>query len=304
MRYCFFFLLLLVVIGSGCTNNALIVNGIEEREANEIVVFLSNKGIRAEKVSAKTSGGIGESSGGALYSISVDVKQITEAMSILNQNGLPRKKGAGLLELFAKQGLMSTEKEEGIRYQAGLAQQVANTIRKIDGVIEAEVQIAFPKETSDISGYSTAPQKITAAVYVKHQGVGDDPNKHLTSKIRRLVAASISGLDINDVTVILDLAVFSLPETDLEVFSHPNPKKVLIWSIAVDADSVVRFRLLFLSLILTNLVQLVALSWIAWKIYPWIKEKGGIKELFTFSPTNKTAPTVSTPTPSTNENQP
>ena len=81
-------------------------------------------------------------------------KYSIEAIAYLNQNGFPREKGSTLLELFAKQGLMTSDKEETIRYQAGLAQQLTNTILMIDGVIEANVQISFPPEDTGL-GQST-----------------------------------------------------------------------------------------------------------------------------------------------------
>src|SRR6185369_12946616 len=96
-------------------------------------------------------------------------------------------------------------------YQAGLEQQIANTIRKIDGVLEADVQLSFPQEAGGVGALpgQTVSQKATAAVYVKHQGILDDPNSHLVSKIKRLVAGSVSGIDINDVTVISDKSRFT-----------------------------------------------------------------------------------------------
>ena len=39
---------------------------------------------------------------------------------------------------------MSSDKEENIRYQAGLEEELKNIIRKIDGVLDADVQISFP----------------------------------------------------------------------------------------------------------------------------------------------------------------
>ena len=164
---------------------------------------------------------------------------MTEAMAILNQNGLPRAKGTNLLELFAKQGLMTTEKEESIRYQAGLEQQIANTIRKIDGVIEADVQLSFPEATSALGATTTPQQKPTAAVYVKHQGILDDPNSHLVSKIKRLVASSVNGLDINDVTVISDRSRFTdvALGTSLEAASFQPKEYTSIWSIVVSKST-------------------------------------------------------------------
>ena len=173
----FFSLLLSLLLLTGCENKVMIINDVDEREANEIVVFLASKGIQADKINAvSTAPGGGE--GGQKYSISVDSGKSTEAMAILNQNGLPRKKETTLLDLFGNTGLMSSDKQENIRYQAGLAQQIGNMIRKIDGVIDADVQLSFPTEsTSPVlpGGGAQAPvHKITAAVYVKHQGIPDE----------------------------------------------------------------------------------------------------------------------------------
>src|SRR5437879_2610689 len=113
------FFLFILVFMAGCQTNQSIVNNIDEREANEIVVFLASKGIAAQKIQAPTSSVGGGTATAELYSISVSADQSTEAMSLLNRNGLPRPQGTNLLQLFAKSGLMSSEREETIRYQAG-----------------------------------------------------------------------------------------------------------------------------------------------------------------------------------------
>lgn len=265
---------------TGCVKNTVVVNDIEEREANEIVVFLISRGITAHKVNAKATG-IGDN-GPPMYSIEVNKKDMTQAMAILNQNGLPRKKGTNLLELFAKQGLMTTEKEETIRYQAGLEQQIANTIRKIDGVIDADVRLSFPPDVNSVtSATPVSSQKVTAAVYVKHQGIMDDPNSHLVPKIKRLVSGSVNGLDINDVTVISDRSRFSdISFTATETALNQPKDYTSIWSIVVANQSLLPFRLLFSTLIAINILLLALLCWILWKCYPILMEQGGLKTLF------------------------
>jgi type III secretion protein J len=280
-----FLLCLILLLLTACENSRVIVNNIEEREANQIVVFLASRGIDAQKIAAKTTGG-GLESAVPMFNIAVGEKDMTEAMAILNQNGLPRAKGTNLLELFAKQGLMTTEKEESIRYQAGLEQQIANTIRKIDGVIEADVQLSFPEATSALGATTTPQQRPTAAVYVKHQGILDDPNSHLVSKIKRLVASSVNGLDINDVTVISDRSRFTdvTLGTSLEAASFQPKEYTSIWSIVVSKSSVAKFRLLFLLLIAISIALLGITVWLLWKCYPVIKQNGGFKNLFTPAP--------------------
>ena len=223
----------------------------------------------------------------AKYSLSVKPSQSTEAMALLNQNGLPRIKGTNLLDLFAKAGLMSSDKEETIRYQAGLAEQIANMIRKIDGVIDANVQLSFPPEetTPGLPGAAGAtPKKITAAVYVKHQGILDDPNSHLVIKIKRLVSGSVTGLDINDVAVISDRSRFTditlAPNVESLEGRLKEKEYVSIWSIVMSKNSTARFRFLFFSLTIFSIVFLFILGWFIWKFYPILKRKGGFKNLF------------------------
>jgi type III secretion protein J len=269
---------------TGCETNRVIVNDIDEREANEIVVFLASRGIKAEKIPSATGPSVGADSGPPMWSLAVEESRMTDAMAILNSNGLPRRKGTNLLELFAKQGLMSTDKEESIRYQAGLEQQIANTILKIDGVIDADVRLSFPPENTGIPNPGAAgapPQKVTAAVYVKHQGVVDDPNSHLVSKIKRLVASSVNGLDINDVTVISDRSRFTdvtLGET-VEAGSTQIKDYVSIWSIVMSKQSAARFRLLFFTLVAANALFVLTIGWLLWKFYPVLRGSGGFKEL-------------------------
>ncbi|MCB1115480.1 MAG: EscJ/YscJ/HrcJ family type III secretion inner membrane ring protein, partial [Chlamydiia bacterium] len=186
-----------------------------------------------------------------------------------------------LLDLFAKQGLMTSDKEETIRYQAGLAQQLTNTVLMIDGVIDANVQLSFPPEQSGLE-QEAEPKKITAAVYVKHQGVIDDPNIHLENKIKRLISGSISGLDINDVTVVSDRSRF----TDITLEHMPEAlggrpgEYVSVWNIVMSKNSVARFRVLFFIITTLAVLLAVVLGWISWKFYPHLKKKGGLKELF------------------------
>lgn len=292
MRKALLWLLPFILLLAGCDTNRVIVNNVDEREANEIIVFLASKGITVQKVAAPTAVGVAAQAGPLKYSLAVSEKDMNDAMAILNQNGLPRKQGTNLLELFAKQGLMTTDKEESIRYQAGLEQQIANTIRKIDGVIDAEVQLAFPDAAAAAAAGPTpqAPvQRVTAAVYVKHQGIVDDPNSHLVSKIKRLVAGSVNGLDINDVTVISDRSRFTdvTLGSSLEGASNQPRDYTSVWSIVISKQSLTRFRFLFFLLISTNIVFLAFAGWLVWKIYPILRQQGGFRQLLNPIPMQK-----------------
>ncbi len=180
---------------TGCDPSLVIVNDLDEREANEMLVLLNTHSVYAEK-QQNVSG-----SGGTkvvTWNLAVPTSKRFEALAFLNANGLPRRRGQTLLSLFSKQGLVSSEMEEQVRYQAGLADQIANTIRKIDGVLDADVQLSIPQEEG-IPG-QTKPKPVTASVYIKHNGVLDDPNSQLENKVKRLVSGSIPGLGFDDVS--------------------------------------------------------------------------------------------------------
>jgi type III secretion protein J len=280
------FLFSLVFLAS-CEKHITIVSDIPEREANEIIVFLASKGITANKTAAATSGAaVGGPSEGVMYNIIVDEKKEVESMAVLNRNGLPRKKAPTLLELFAKSGLISSEREENIRFQAGLAAQISGTIRQIDGVIDAVVELSIPEQQGvSLPGQEGEKKRIVAAVFVKHQGILDDPNSHLITKIKRLVSGSVAGLDVNDVTVISDRSRFTdINFKDAPESITPRAKEyVSIWSIVMAKGSTTRFRTLFFTLVLCMALFALLVGWMLWKFYP-ILRKRGMKKLFSLVP--------------------
>ncbi len=267
---------------SGCASRKTIINGLEERDANEIMVFLSSKGIEAYKVKAisEAPGGAG---GAVLWDISVDSDRATEAMALLNANGLPRRRGQKLLEIFTSGGLVPSEMQEKIRYQSGLAEQIAGTIRKIDGILDADVQLSFPQE--DPLNPKAQKPPVTASVFVKHNGVLDDPNSQLIPKIRRLVAGSVQGLSFENVTVIPDRARFSESSSQLQArVSPPSVELVKVWTVPVAKEAVGRFQTLFSILIAVTAICVLATFWMLWKIIPVTRECGGFRYLFSFRP--------------------
>ena len=101
---CFYFGLLLLLC-TGCSKPATIVNAVDEREANEIIVFLAGQGIDAVKVPQESTGA-GGGGGAAMWNINVDEALKYQAMAILNRAGLPRRPTNNLLKIFEQTGLV------------------------------------------------------------------------------------------------------------------------------------------------------------------------------------------------------
>ncbi len=269
--FCFMSFMFLFLVS--CQENRSIVSNIDEKEANEIIVFLASEGIESQKIkTASQEGGAGGESS-AIWSIFVAPEKTIDAISLLNKQGYPRTKTTTLLKLFAKQGLMSTDKEETIRYQAGLEEELTGVIRKIEGILDASVQISFPQNEP---APGTPPQKMKAAVYIKHQGVLDDPNNHLESKIKRLISSSVEGLALEDVSVISDrsqIAALRLqPDSDLIAAKARGKEYVSIWSIIMTKASARRFRIIFFAFIALILVFGGVAGFLIYKLYPLMRQ--------------------------------
>lgn len=270
---------LCLTLFSSCSSKRIIVNDLDEKEANEILVFLASKGVDSSKVQAPSTGGGAQKE--VFWNIQVDETQANEAMALLNAQGLPRRKGQNLLNIFSSSGLVPSDMNEKIRYQSGKAAELASIIRNFTGVLDAEVQLSIPEE--DPLNPNAPQKKITASVYVKHNGVLDDPNSHLASRIKNLVAGAIPGLSPENVSVIGDLARINLNPS--QGASNISEKQLAtVWSVVLTKDSVNRFQIIFFTFLVLILLLLLGLVWIGWKTYPLIEQAGGVKQLLTFHP--------------------
>ena len=272
------FLAMFLLFLTACSSQQSIVSDLPEGEANEILVYLASKGIPALKLKGSSEGGGGTA---VTYEISVPEEQSLEAMAVLNSAGLPRPKGTSLLDIFQGGGMMQNDTERAIRYQAGLAEQLAGMIRRFDGILEAAVVLSIP--TADQLNANPA-QKTTASVYIKHQGVLDDPNNQLSNKIRRLLSGSVSNLSVDDVIVVSDRSKYAdvtLPPSIEPIMATAEWRSVL--GIIVEESSVGGFQLLLGTLLVIILLLLVAVGWLVWKLTRQI-HVFGLTSLFTTVP--------------------
>lgn len=273
--------LLLFLLAAGCSSTSTIVSGLDEGEANEIVVYLDSKGISAYKTVSTAGTSPGASSTTLHFDISVPTSDSTKAMAYLNMAGLPRRKGTTLLNIFSNSGLVPSAQQEKIRYDQGLADEIAGIIRKIDGILDVKVILSFPEQNP--LNPEAPIGKTTASVFVKHNGVLDDPNLNLVSKIKRLVSAAIPDLSYDDVSVVGDRV--RVDESVLQnIINQPSPKFSSIWGIQVTDRSIDRFRWFFFLVITLTLLCLVALVWMFWKCHLLIRHAGGLKTLFRVTP--------------------
>lgn len=130
-------------------------DSLDEAQANDILALLRQQGLSAEK--KRDSDGT--------WSVELQGNGKNLADQLLHSYEVPRDARKNMLDIFPGGGLMPSEGEERIRYQSGLAEELARTLEKMDGVLSARVHVAIPlkREVNDASSIS-APHSFDIAV--------------------------------------------------------------------------------------------------------------------------------------------
>ncbi len=127
--------------------------------------------------------------------ILVPSKDVYSSRLALSAAGLPAS-NSNSFDLLDKEGITTSEFKQNVDYQRGLEAELANTIKVIDGVSGASVNLAIPADTVFNDGTS----KATASVLLTL-----DPGTTLTSSqvkaIVNLVSSSVPGMTADNVSL-------------------------------------------------------------------------------------------------------
>ncbi|WP_454764111.1 type III secretion system inner membrane ring lipoprotein SctJ [Cupriavidus campinensis] len=217
---------------------------LNEAEANQILAALTADGLDAEKARAGESGGGGNDGS---WSVRVEESQLPAALEILRSEGLPGERFASLGQVFQKQGLVATPTEERMRYIYALSQELAETLRNIDGVVTARVHVVIP--ATDPLSDKVRPS--SAAVFIKHRP--DVDLRLLVPTVKDMVAHSIEGVTHDSVSLSL---VEARPFTPV---THAGPAGAA----GAGGFPVGRFAVIALMVVLA--AALIAVGVLAWK---------------------------------------
>jgi type III secretion protein J len=160
---------------------------LDERHANEIVATLRQHGILADRSVGK----------GNRISVAVDESRFAEAVTVLDDNGLPREEFATLGEVFKRDGLVSSPVQERAQMIYALSQELSRTVSEIDGVLSARVHLVLPE--NDPLRQQLVPS--SASVFIRHSASA--PLSDLVPQVKMLVANAVAGLSYDKVSVIL-----------------------------------------------------------------------------------------------------
>jgi len=170
---------------AGCQTE--LYSKLDEREANDMIALLHKYGVAAERSFAKDGAS----------QISVEERQLPQAIELLKANGLPRRTFTNMGEVFKSSGLISSPTEERARFIYALSEELSRTISDIDGVLSARIHVVLPK--NDLLRQDATPS--SASVFIRHDSRA--PLKSLLPHVKMLVANSIEGLSYEKVSVVL-----------------------------------------------------------------------------------------------------
>ena len=205
--------------------------GLEEADANRVVVALDRAGIDAAKE--------GDPGVEGRFRVTVPHDDASRALAAMAEEQLPRSKSRGVLEAADRGQLVPSQAAEHAQLVAGMSGDLEHTLSNVEGVLAARVHMNLPARDSLRDGPTT---KATASVLIEHRG---STPPLTTESVQRLVAGGAPGLAAADVAVVF-IAHAARPAGVRPDVAHVGP-------IAVARGSMTTLKVALASLVLVVL---------------------------------------------------
>lgn len=179
--------LLMMLCLAGCKVD--LYSGLPEEEANHMLALLMLRRVDAEKRVVKEGN----------VTIRVEQAQFIDAVEVLRQNGLPRKKTETMADLFPSGQLVTSPAQEQAKITYLKEQLLEKMLRGMDGVVSAQVSIA-----EGVSQNRREPPTPSASVFIKYSPGVNMLNRE--TDIKRLVYTGIPNLRPENISVVLQAA--------------------------------------------------------------------------------------------------
>ena len=190
-------LALVLALTAACGGEQNIVGGLDEFEANEILVVLHAKGIAGTKHKEE----------GRIVTFAIHVKGVDadDALRILVANKLPRQRSQGLKEVYPPGGggLIPTKSEEKAKFLMAMQGEIERKLKSLPGIVQAHVSVVQP-DKDVVRDLDTPPPPATASVAVVYNAIDERGTATVKEdEVRALVASSVEDLRPQNVTVVM-----------------------------------------------------------------------------------------------------
>lgn len=186
-----------LLAAAGCGGEQNIVGGLDEFEANEILVVLRAKGIDGEK--HKEEGRV------VTFSVTVKAVDADDALRLLVANRLPRARSQGLKEVYPPGGggLIPTRSEEKAKFLMAIQGEIERKLKSMPGIVQAHVSVVQP-DKDIVRDLDTPPPPATASVAIVYNAIDERGSAAVKEdEVRAMVASSVEDLRPQNVTVVM-----------------------------------------------------------------------------------------------------
>ena len=187
IRAFFVKLLLPLLFAVGCT--VPVAGGLDEGQANRIVLALDHAGVGAEKEADPAVEG--------RFRVVVERDEAPRAITAMRAEDLPAPASPGLLDAMGKGALLPSRLTEHAQFVAGLSGELERTLIAIEGMLSARVHVSIPEADPLREGPRV---KTTASVLLQHRGATPPIDVH---EVKRIVAGAAPALAPEDVAVVM-----------------------------------------------------------------------------------------------------
>lgn len=174
---------------AGCAQSSLL-EGLDERQANEVVAVMLRNNIEADKVPEGKAG----------FRVVVAGGDLPEAIDLVQQNSLPSAARSQVSGAFPADALVSTPLGERARLLSAIEQRLEESLGVLHGVREARVHVSYDAVGGQGVQPSKEPKMHVAAVLV-HEGHVDAAS--LMPSVKRFLRNTFVEVDYDNISVIL-----------------------------------------------------------------------------------------------------
>lgn len=187
------FPLLLCLLVVGCARSELL-QGLEERQANEVIAVLLNHNIDAKKTSKGKAG----------FVVGVEERDLAEAINIVQMNGLPSMPRTQVATLFPPDSMVSTPLAERARLLSAIEQRLEESLATLEGVHSARVHVSYDAGPADGSLVQRKPSTMHVAALLAH--TLDTDQQALLVKAKRFLRNAFVDVAYDNVSIVLTQA--------------------------------------------------------------------------------------------------
>ncbi|HEY4144861.1 type III secretion system inner membrane ring lipoprotein SctJ [Pinirhizobacter sp.] len=169
-----------------------LLQGLTERQANEVVAVLLAQNIDASKRSAGKAG----------FVVDVPSADMGDAVEVVQRENLPSAPRVEIASAFPADAMVSTPEGERARLYSAIEQRLEQSLARFEGVAEARVHVSY--DTRRVASRRDEDVPMHVAALLVHRGGGDADI--LVQAVKRFLKNSFARVEYDNVSVLVTRA--------------------------------------------------------------------------------------------------